>query len=191
MKFGLQVGLGPGHFVLDGDAALHPQKGHSPIIFGPCPLAKWLDGLRCYLVWRYSLAQATGVRWGAASPSPQKEAEPRSLFLADIYCGQMAEWINMPLGTEVGLGPGDIVLDGDPAPFQKGHSPQFLAHVRCGQTAGWIKMPLGMEVDLCSGDVVLDGTELPLQKRAETPNFRPMSIVAKWLDASVYHLVRR
>jgi len=28
----------------------------------------------------------------------------------------MAGWINMPLGTEVGLGPGDFVLDGDPAP---------------------------------------------------------------------------
>jgi len=26
----------------------------------------------------------------------------------------------MPLGTEVGLGPGDIVLDGDPAPPKKG-----------------------------------------------------------------------
>ena len=26
----------------------------------------------------------------------------------------------MPLGTEVGLGPGDIVLDGDPAPPRKG-----------------------------------------------------------------------
>jgi len=25
----------------------------------------------------------------------------------------------MPLGTEVGLGPGDIVLDGDPVPLQK------------------------------------------------------------------------
>ena len=25
----------------------------------------------------------------------------------------------MPLGTEVGLGPGDIVLDGDPAPLRK------------------------------------------------------------------------
>jgi len=25
----------------------------------------------------------------------------------------------MPLGTEVGLGPGDIVLDGDPAPSRK------------------------------------------------------------------------
>ena len=30
----------------------------------------------------------------------------------------------MPLGTEVGLGPGNIVLDGDPAPPPlKGHSP--------------------------------------------------------------------
>ena len=28
----------------------------------------------------------------------------------------------MPLGTEVGLGPGDIVLDGDPPPHGKGHS---------------------------------------------------------------------
>jgi len=26
----------------------------------------------------------------------------------------------MPLGTEVGLGPGDIVLDGDPVPQRKG-----------------------------------------------------------------------
>jgi len=32
----------------------------------------------------------------------------------------MAEWIKMPLGMELGIGPGDIVLDGDPAPPQKG-----------------------------------------------------------------------
>ena len=31
----------------------------------------------------------------------------------------MAGWIKMPLGTEVGLGPGDFVLDGDPAPLPK------------------------------------------------------------------------
>jgi len=73
----------------------------------------------------------------------------------------------MPLGTIVGLGPGNIVLDGDPAkiilfhfrrgsmqqnnfiltwnqgfscgpaPPSKGHSPQISAHVCCGQTAGW------------------------------------------------------
>jgi len=32
----------------------------------------------------------------------------------------------MPLGTEVGFGPGDIVLDGDPAlPLKRGTSPTF------------------------------------------------------------------
>jgi len=30
MKLGMQVGLGPGHTVLDGDPALPPPKGHSP-----------------------------------------------------------------------------------------------------------------------------------------------------------------
>jgi len=33
-----------------------------------------------------------------------------------VYYGQTAECIKMPLGTDVGLGPGDIVLDVDPAP---------------------------------------------------------------------------
>jgi len=51
----------------------------------------------------------------------------------------------MLLGTEVGLGLRDIVLDGDPAPPPpKGHSTQFSANVCCGQTAGWTKMPLGI-----------------------------------------------
>jgi len=56
----------------------------------------------------------------------------------------------MAVGTEVGLGPGHIVLDGDPAPLPiKGvTAPQFSAHVYCGQTAGWIKMPLGTKVGL-------------------------------------------
>jgi len=69
----------------------------------------------------------------------------------------------MPLGTKVGLGPGDFMFDGDPAPLRKqGTAPtQFLAHVYCGQTAGWIKMPLGTEVNLGPGDVVLDGVAAP------------------------------
>jgi len=39
----------------------------------------------------------------------------------------MAGWIKMPLGMEVGLGPGDFVLDGDPSsPPQKGdRAPNF------------------------------------------------------------------
>ena len=37
----------------------------------------------------------------------------------------MAGLIKMPLGTEVVLGPGDTVLDGDPAPPKKGTAPGF------------------------------------------------------------------
>jgi len=38
--------------------------------------------------------------------------------------------------VEVGLSPGDIVLDGDPATHtERGHSsPHFSAHVYCGET---------------------------------------------------------
>jgi len=51
------------------------------------------------------------------------------LSVALVYCGQTDERIKMKLGMEVGLGPGYIVLDGDPAPPPpKGTaSPQFLA----------------------------------------------------------------
>jgi len=77
MKLGMQIGLGPGHTVLDGDQRPLPQRGTHP------------------------------------------------QFLAHMCCGQMAAWIKMPLGMEVGLalGPGDFVLDGDPAPAQQGGGP--------------------------------------------------------------------
>ena len=79
---------------------------------------------------------------------------------------------------EVGLGPGNIVLDGTRAPPKRGTAPpQFSAHVYCGQTAGWMKTPLGTEVDLGPGHIVLDGVPDP-EKGAQPPSFRPMSIVA-------------
>jgi len=57
-------------------------------------------------------------------------------FVTLVYCGQTAGWIRIPLGKEIGLGLGDIVLDGGPAPPRKGahRSPHFSAHVYCGQT---------------------------------------------------------
>ena len=81
----------------------------------------------------------------------------------------------MPLGMEVGFGPGDIILDGHAAlayPLPKrGADLQFSVHLYCGQTAGCIKMPLAMEVGRSPGDFVLDGDPAPLPKRAWTPNF--------------------
>ena len=52
------------------------------------------------------------VRWRPSSPLP-KGAQPP--ILAHDCCGQTAGWIMMPLDREIGLGPRDIVSDGDPA----------------------------------------------------------------------------
>ena len=68
--------------------------------------------------------------------------------------------MKMPLVTEVGFGPGDIVLRADPVSPNGAHTPQFSSHVCCSQTAGWINMPLGMEVGLGPGHIVLDGDHI-------------------------------
>jgi len=48
------------------------------------------------------------------------------LYVTLVYCGQTVGRIKLKLGMQVGLGPGHIVLDGDPAPVpQKGRSPNF------------------------------------------------------------------
>ena len=77
MSLGMELGLGPGDFVLDGDPRFPPQKG------------------------------------GGRAP-PQKKK-----ISAHVYCGQTAGWMKLVLGTEVGLSPGDFVLDGEPVPFPK------------------------------------------------------------------------
>jgi len=121
------------------------------------------------------------VRWGPSSPSP-KEAQPPQ-FSAHVCCGQTAGWIKMPLGTEVDLGPGDIVLDGNPAPPKnRGHStPNFgpcivakRLHVsRCHLVRGLAST----QVTLC-----YMGTQLPPKRGTAAPNFWSMSVVAKRLN---------
>ena len=49
---------------------------------------------------------------------------PSCLSVSLLYCGQTVGWIKIPLGTEVGLSPGDIVLYGEPAPPRKGAQQQ-------------------------------------------------------------------
>ena len=67
----------------------------------------------------------------------------------------------MPLGMEVALGPGHIVLDGSHrSPPQRGTARKFRP-ICCGQMAGWIKMSLSREVGLSSSDIVSDGDQAP------------------------------
>ena len=92
-----------------------PQTGTAaPPTFGPCLL--WPNGLMDQdAIWYRGRPRHRPhcVRW-VPSSSPKGHRSPQ--FSAHVYCGQTAGWIKMPLVTEVGLGPGDIVLDGDPAP---------------------------------------------------------------------------
>ena len=64
MPLGMEVGIGPGDFVFDGNPLL-----------------------------------------------PERQVIDPTQFLAHVYCGQTAGWIKMPLGTEVKLGPSNVVLD--------------------------------------------------------------------------------
>ena len=85
------------------------------------------------------------------------------LSVTFVHCGQTVGRIKMKLGMQVGLSPGHILLDGDPAPLpQRGTaSTQFLDHISCSQMAAWFKMPLGIELGLSPGDFMLDGDPAP------------------------------
>jgi len=73
-------------------------------------------------------------------PAPPRKGTDNSLpyFSPHVDCGQTAGRIKMPLGTQISLDPGDIVLDWYPVHSHgTGHNcptPQFLVHVCCGQT---------------------------------------------------------
>jgi len=56
-----------------------------------------------------------------------------------------------------------------------------VTFVHCSQTVGQIKMKLGVQVGLGPGRIVLFGDTASPPQRAQTPNFRPMSVVAKWI----------
>ena len=80
----------------------------------------------------------------------------------------------MPLGTDVGLSPGDFVLDGDPVPRPQkgGGDPQIFGPCLLWQTAEWIKMPLGTKVGLSPGDSVLDADPAPLPTKELKPSLQ-------------------
>ena len=59
VPLGMEVGLNPRDFVLDGDPAPPPLKGHRPQFSAYVRCGQTPDGLRWHLVWRQASAQAT------------------------------------------------------------------------------------------------------------------------------------
>ena len=55
---------------------------------------------------------------GDSALLPKRGHSPQ--FSAYVHCVQSTRWIKMPLGTEVGLGPGNIMLDEDQLPPTEG-----------------------------------------------------------------------
>jgi len=103
---------------------------------------------------------------------PQKgHSSPQ--FSAHVYYGQMAEWIKIALGMEVGLGPGQMGTQPLPFPERGTAAPHFSAYVYCGQTTGCIRILLGTEVGLGPGDSVLDGDPAPRHRKGHSsyPHF--------------------
>jgi len=128
---------------------------------------------------------ATATTAAAAAAPPQNGAEPPPQFLVHFYWCQTAGCTKMPLSMELGLRPGDFVLDGDPAPLPKkgAEPPKFSARLLWPN--GWMDQDgtwygdSSAQATLCSM-----GTQLPPAQRAHPPppSFWSMFTVAKRLD---------
>jgi len=170
----------------------HPfPKGAEPPIFGPCLLRP--NGCVDQDATRYGgrpQPRRLCIRWGPSFPFP-KRGQSHSQFSAHVHCGQTAGWIKMILGTEVGLGPRHIVLDGDwgpSSPPQKGSraAPPPIFGPFLLWPNGWMRQDAtwyGGRPRL-SRLCVRWGSSYPQKKvaHASPPNFRLMSIVAKRLN---------
>ena len=108
------------------------------------------------------------------------------MFVTLAYCGQTAAWIKMKLGTEVGLGPGDIVSDGVPAPpTQTGTAPPnfrsmpIVAKWLDGSRCHLIWRSASAQATLC-----YMGTQLtPHKKGVQPPIFGPCLLWQNsWMD---------
>ena len=121
MPLGTEVGLGPNDIVLHGDPAPTPKGAEPHPIFGRRIL--WPNG-----------CMDQDATWYGGRPQPMRHCLRRSpssphlkghnpQFSANVRCGQTAGWTKMPLGMEVGLGPGDCYRWGPSYPRKKGIPP--------------------------------------------------------------------
>ena len=98
---------------------------------------------------------------GDPAPPPIKGHNPLQ-YSAIVRCGQTAGWTKMPLGTEVDLGPGHIVLDGPSSP-RKGYSSPPLF----GPCLLWPRSPISATDELLLTGLCASGQTANNRKREE------------------------
>jgi len=120
MPLGMEVSLSPGDFVYDGTHP-PPQKDRSPQRQSTeLDLDMWPNGCKDQDTTWYRDRHATWyagrprprrlcVRWGPSYPQKTGTPTPPNFWLMSIVACKTVGWIKMPLGTQVNLGPGDVV----------------------------------------------------------------------------------
>jgi len=180
MPHGIEVCLSPGEFVLDGDPSPLP-----PPIFGP--LLLWPNG------WMHQDAIWYGCRPQVSPLSPKRGGAPRifgpCLLWPNGWMHQDATSYGdrpQPKGLCVRWGP-------SPRPKKEAEPPIFgpcllWPNGRVDQDGTWHGgRPWSSPHCAIDGDTY----SFPPKKGGIAPNFQPIFIVGKRLDASICHLVRR
>ena len=133
MKLGVQVGLGPGHSVLDENPAPTLPKGHSPQFSAHICCSQIAGWIKMPLGMEVGLGPGDVVFDEDPAP-PRKKAQPHPIF------GPYPLWPNGWMdqdGTWHGGGPRSApqCARWRPSypPYKRGTAPQFSARICCGK----------------------------------------------------------
>ena len=113
-------------YVRWGPSLPSPKRGYTPSpIFGLFLLRPngWIHQ---DATWYGGRPHPRGSVFDGNPAPPPKRGWRSPQFSANVYCGQTAAWTKMPLGTKVGLSPGDFVLDVNPVPSPKRAEPPIF-----------------------------------------------------------------
>ena len=189
MKLGVQIGLGRGYIVLDGDPAPPFPKGHSPQFSAHIRCGQMAGWIKMPIGIEVGLGPGDCVRWGPSSPPQKRGRAPIfGLFLlwSNGWMYQDATWYGGRPQTRP-----HCARWRPSTPSKKAHSPPIVGPCLLwpngwmDQDATWYRCrPRPRR------HCVRWGTSSP-KKKGHTPSIPPMSIVAKRLYASGYHLVWR